>query len=197
MRHPRRQPDAADRPLAPGLLLQHRRGAARSHVRAGRRRGLRVDIEPYYRDEFVLGYEWQFSDNWALDAKGIYWRVDNLVGFDAAARRPVPAVPRWSRTTTTTPTSCAASTSSTTSSAAGSAPRTRRIRSSTGSRRITAATRRCSSSSTGVSATAGPGTTTSPSPRSRARPTVAATAATTSAPSTRWTTTTAGTWRRS
>ena len=39
------------------------------------------DIEPYHRDEAVLGYEWQFSDNWALDAKGIYWRVDNLVGF--------------------------------------------------------------------------------------------------------------------
>jgi len=39
-----------------------------------------VDIEPYYRDEIVLGYEWQFSSNWAVDVKGIWWRVDNLIG---------------------------------------------------------------------------------------------------------------------
>ncbi len=38
------------------------------------------DINPYHRDEFVLGYEWQFSDNWAFDAKGIYWEVDDLIG---------------------------------------------------------------------------------------------------------------------
>jgi hypothetical protein len=39
------------------------------------------DIEPYHRDELVLGYEWQFADNWAVDAKAIWWEVDNLVGF--------------------------------------------------------------------------------------------------------------------
>ena len=39
-----------------------------------------LDIEPYHRDEVVLGYEWQFSSNWAVDVKGIYWRVDNLIG---------------------------------------------------------------------------------------------------------------------
>jgi hypothetical protein len=39
-----------------------------------------VDIEPYYRDEVILGYEWQFTENWALDLKGIYWEVDNLIG---------------------------------------------------------------------------------------------------------------------
>ncbi|REJ86226.1 MAG: hypothetical protein DWQ30_00995 [Acidobacteria bacterium] len=39
-----------------------------------------LDIEPYHRDEVVIGYEWQFSDNWAFDAKGIYWRIDNLIG---------------------------------------------------------------------------------------------------------------------
>lgn len=38
------------------------------------------EIDPYYRDEIVLGYEWQFSDNWALDVKGIYWEVDDLIG---------------------------------------------------------------------------------------------------------------------
>ncbi len=39
-----------------------------------------VEIEPYHRDELVAGYEWQFSDNWALDVKGIWWEVDNLIG---------------------------------------------------------------------------------------------------------------------
>ncbi len=38
------------------------------------------DIEPYHKDEAILGYEWQFSRNWAFDAKGIYWKVDNLIG---------------------------------------------------------------------------------------------------------------------
>jgi hypothetical protein len=39
-----------------------------------------IDIEPYYRDEMVLGYEWQFSNNWSVDAKGIWWRIDDLIG---------------------------------------------------------------------------------------------------------------------
>lgn len=39
-----------------------------------------VDIEPYHRDEIVLGYEWQFADRWAFDAKAVWWRVDNLIG---------------------------------------------------------------------------------------------------------------------
>lgn len=39
-----------------------------------------VDIEPYHRDEVVLGYEHQLNSNWALDAKAIWWRVDNLIG---------------------------------------------------------------------------------------------------------------------
>src|SRR6185369_12182382 len=34
----------------------------------------------YHRDELVLGYEWQFSSNWALDVKGIWWQVDDLIG---------------------------------------------------------------------------------------------------------------------
>ena len=38
------------------------------------------DISPYHRDEIVLGYEWQFSDNWAFDVKGIWWEVDDLFG---------------------------------------------------------------------------------------------------------------------
>ncbi len=40
----------------------------------------RTDISPYHRDELVIGWEWQFADNWAFDAKGIFWEVDNLIG---------------------------------------------------------------------------------------------------------------------
>jgi hypothetical protein len=38
------------------------------------------DIDPYYRDEAVLGFEWQFSSNWAFSAKGIWWEVGDLPG---------------------------------------------------------------------------------------------------------------------
>jgi len=37
------------------------------------------DLEAYHKDEIIAGYEWQFSDNWALDVKGIWWKVDNLI----------------------------------------------------------------------------------------------------------------------
>ena len=38
------------------------------------------DLEAYHKDEAILGFEWQFSRNWALDAKAIWWEVDNLIG---------------------------------------------------------------------------------------------------------------------
>jgi hypothetical protein len=38
------------------------------------------DIEAYYRDEAIVGFEWQFSQNWAFSAKGIWWELDNLMG---------------------------------------------------------------------------------------------------------------------
>ena len=38
------------------------------------------EIDPYYRDEGVLGFEWQFSNNWAFSAKGIWWEVGDLPG---------------------------------------------------------------------------------------------------------------------
>ena len=38
-----------------------------------------VDIEPYYRDEVVLGWEWQFSDNWATKIRGIAWETANQI----------------------------------------------------------------------------------------------------------------------
>ena len=43
-------------------------------------RNIDIDIEPYHRDEIVLGYERQFKGRWVLDAKAIWWRVDNLIG---------------------------------------------------------------------------------------------------------------------
>ena len=38
------------------------------------------DIKPYYRDEAIVGFEWQFSTNWAFSAKGIWWELGDLVG---------------------------------------------------------------------------------------------------------------------
>jgi hypothetical protein len=38
------------------------------------------DITPYYKDEAILGFEWQFTRNWALDAKAIYWSLENMIG---------------------------------------------------------------------------------------------------------------------
>ena len=43
------------------------------------------DITPYYKDEIILGWEWQFSQNWALDVKGIYWELGNMVGATTQA----------------------------------------------------------------------------------------------------------------
>ena len=38
------------------------------------------DLEAYYKDEAILGWEWQFSQNWAIKAEAIWWEVDNLIG---------------------------------------------------------------------------------------------------------------------
>ena len=38
------------------------------------------DIRPYYKDEIIAGYEWQFSDNWALDTKAIWWELGDMIG---------------------------------------------------------------------------------------------------------------------
>ena len=43
-------------------------------------RNVDIDIDPYHRDEIVLGYEWQLGKSWIFDAKGIWWRLDNLIG---------------------------------------------------------------------------------------------------------------------
>jgi hypothetical protein len=38
------------------------------------------DIRPYYKDEIIAGYEWQFSQNWAVDAKAILWELGDMIG---------------------------------------------------------------------------------------------------------------------
>ncbi|MEM1247979.1 MAG: TonB-dependent receptor [Acidobacteriota bacterium] len=38
------------------------------------------DIDPYYKDEVILGFERQLSSNWAVDVKGIYWELGDMIG---------------------------------------------------------------------------------------------------------------------
>lgn len=38
-----------------------------------------VDLDPYYKDEIIFGFEWQFSDNWAFDAKAIFWELGDMI----------------------------------------------------------------------------------------------------------------------
>jgi hypothetical protein len=34
------------------------------------------DVDPYFKDEATAGVEWQMSPKWALDARAIWWQVD-------------------------------------------------------------------------------------------------------------------------
>jgi hypothetical protein len=38
-----------------------------------------IDLEPYYKDEIIAGFEWQVSQNWAFDAKAIYWELGDMI----------------------------------------------------------------------------------------------------------------------
>jgi hypothetical protein len=55
---------------------------------------LDTDLEPYHKDEAILGYEWQFSRNWALKADAIWWEVDNIIGSTLQLAQ-VGNVPTW------------------------------------------------------------------------------------------------------
>jgi hypothetical protein len=46
-----------------------------------------IDLDPYYKDEIILGFEWQFSRNWAFDAKGIYWELGDMI-MNTTQREP-------------------------------------------------------------------------------------------------------------
>ena len=37
------------------------------------------NIDTYYKEEFILGMEWQFARNWALDVKYIDWSIEDLM----------------------------------------------------------------------------------------------------------------------
>ncbi|REJ76486.1 MAG: hypothetical protein DWQ36_18975 [Acidobacteria bacterium] len=38
------------------------------------------EIDPYYKDEVILGFEWQLARNWALDTKLIWWELGDMIG---------------------------------------------------------------------------------------------------------------------
>ena len=38
-----------------------------------------IDLDPYYKDEIILGFEWQFTRNWAFDAKAMYWELGDMI----------------------------------------------------------------------------------------------------------------------
>jgi hypothetical protein len=38
-----------------------------------------VDLKPFYKDEIILGWEWQFTNNWAVDVKGIAWELGDMI----------------------------------------------------------------------------------------------------------------------
>ncbi len=46
---------------------------------------LNNDIKPYHKDEIILGFEWQFSNNWVLDSKAIFWELGNQIGASTQA----------------------------------------------------------------------------------------------------------------
>jgi hypothetical protein len=35
-----------------------------------------VDVDPYFKDELTAGVEWQMTPAWALDARAIWWTID-------------------------------------------------------------------------------------------------------------------------
>ncbi len=37
------------------------------------------DIDPYYRDDLIVGLEWQFAADWALDVKYIDWQMQDMM----------------------------------------------------------------------------------------------------------------------
>ena len=37
------------------------------------------DLDPYYKDEIVAGFEWQFARNWALDVKALHWELEDMM----------------------------------------------------------------------------------------------------------------------
>jgi hypothetical protein len=38
-----------------------------------------IDLDPYFKDEIIVGFEWQVSNNWAFDGKAIYWELGDII----------------------------------------------------------------------------------------------------------------------
>ena len=38
-----------------------------------------LDLDPYFKDEIIAGFEWQVTRNWAFDAKAIYWELGDMI----------------------------------------------------------------------------------------------------------------------
>jgi hypothetical protein len=38
-----------------------------------------IELDPYYKDEIIVGFEWQFANNWLFDAKAIYWELGDMI----------------------------------------------------------------------------------------------------------------------
>ena len=38
-----------------------------------------IDLDPYYKDEIIVGFEWQATQNWAFDAKALYWELGDMI----------------------------------------------------------------------------------------------------------------------
>jgi hypothetical protein len=36
-------------------------------------------IDPYYKDEFTLGFDWQFHRDWAFKVRGSYWEAEDFM----------------------------------------------------------------------------------------------------------------------
>ena len=117
---------------------------------------LSSDIEAYYKDEVILGWEWQFSQNWAIKADAIWWEVDNLIGSTTQLAEN-PANGRLTVFFLTANHDDYPKILNAIREAASPANRAawRRPRCSPATTRRTATTRRCSSSSTAASPTTG------------------------------------------
>ncbi len=49
-----------------------------------------VEVAPSYKDEYTLGFDWQFSPNWAAKAKAVYWERGDYPAVTAQVIDGVP-----------------------------------------------------------------------------------------------------------
>ena len=87
-RHRSRSRSAGRRATARATASRSRSARARAAPGTGSTPGLwDHDLEAYYKDEIVIGFEWQFANNWAFDAKGIVYELGDMIGNTTQSRR--------------------------------------------------------------------------------------------------------------